>query len=67
MRYFNKKFPDDFKIEKSLFDLSKHNDSSTQAFMRTEFNGSEFSADLRAELDDINAGIGTSIYGQSLN
>lgn len=65
MRYFRKKFPEDLNLDKSLLDLSRSNDSSTQPYFKTEFNGSEFSADLKAELDDINKGIGTTIGEKS--
>ena len=68
MRYFRKKFPNDLNDEKSLLELSRNQDSqnSTQAFMKTEFNGSEFSADLKAELDNINKGIATTIGDKSI-
>ena len=67
MRYFRKKFPNDFNLQKSLLDLSRNQDSvnSTQAYLKTDFAGSEFSADLKAELDDINKGLGTTIGEKS--
>ena len=34
--------------------------------MKTDFNGSEFSADLKAELDNINKGIATTIGAKSI-
>lgn len=54
MRYFNKKFPEDFNLQKSLNDLSKHQDTPSTPMMKAELHfGSEFSADLKEELEDI--------------